>query len=60
MTEKNKDKNICRCPFCNAEIELSEKPFCEHCQIDIEVKYCKDCGKLIPPEVTVCPICGQS
>ena len=42
---KDKERNTCNCPFCNTEIELSEKPFCEHCQTDIKVNFCKDCGK---------------
>jgi len=60
MKGRNKDKNICICPYCNAEIELSERPFCEHCQLDIEINYCKECGKPVPPEAKVCPACGQS
>ncbi len=60
MTDVNKDKNKCKCPFCDAEIETKEMTFCEHCKVDIKVSYCKECGKPIPPEATVCPECGQS
>jgi hypothetical protein len=61
MTDTNKDKNKCKCPFCDAELtEVEDKPFCMHCKIGVEIKYCKKCGKPIPPEETVCHECGQS
>jgi len=58
MTDTNKDKNKCKCPFCDAELtEVEDKPFCMHCKIGVESK---KCGKPIPPEETVCHECGQS
>ncbi len=56
----NKNLNICKCPFCESELENQGMPYCKTCNITI--KFCTHCGKPLPidSESTVCPECGQS
>jgi len=60
MTEKNNTTKECKCPFCDAELEIKDMPFCDSCNLEVDIKICKDCGKPIPAEVSICPECGQS
>jgi hypothetical protein len=54
----NEDKNKCKCPFCDGELDEAFIPFCKTC--NVMIKYCIHCGKPIPVESTICPECGQS
>lgn len=60
MTDKKNNSKSCKCPFCDAELEIKDMPFCTACKLEVDVKICKDCGKPIPVEVSICPECGQS
>ena len=48
----------CKCPFCEGELEEELVPFCKTCMVPI--RYCSNCGTVIPSEETNCPECGQS
>jgi len=60
MADKKNNSKACKCPFCDAELEIKDMPFCTACKLEVEVKTCKNCGKTIPIEISVCPECGQS
>ncbi len=60
MTDKKNSSKSCKCPFCDAELEITDMPFCTACKLEVDVKVCKNCGKTIPMEISVCPECGQS
>ena len=60
MTDKKNNSKSCKCPFCDAELEIKDMPFCTACKLEVDFKICKNCGKPIPAEVSICPECGQS
>lgn len=54
--EKNAD--VCRCPFCDVEIEVrAESALCAACRTIIVE--CERCGKPVRDGVDKCPHCGQ-
>ncbi len=54
----NKDRK-CKCPYCDAELELScfDPAFCEPCGKEIVV--CKQCGTSYGKDQKVCPKCKK-
>ena len=56
--EKENKSNVCKCPFCESELEVQGLPYCKTCNVTIVI--CKNCGKPIPAESAICPECGQS
>ena len=58
MSEKNDKKIKCKCPYCDAEIEFEEFPFCSSC--NIQITYCKKCGMPVPINSAKCPSCGET
>lgn len=60
MEEKREGKTvICRCPYCEAEVEAAvDMPaFCQPCQIIIIT--CINCGEAVRKGTEECPHCGQ-
>ena len=52
MEEK---KTVCKCPYCDADIEFIEdmSPFCEPCSITIII--CENCGAKAREGAERCP-----
>ncbi|MGQ9536304.1 MAG: hypothetical protein ACUVRX_03005 [Actinomycetota bacterium] len=60
MSGKEEEKSvICRCPYCEAEIEAAvDMPaFCQPCQIVIVT--CAACGGAAREGADKCPHCGE-
>ncbi|WP_287152460.1 hypothetical protein [Candidatus Solincola tengchongensis] len=60
MEERGEERTvICRCPFCESEIEAAvDMPaFCQPCQIVIVT--CSACGGAAREGTEICPHCGQ-
>ncbi|MBN2028059.1 MAG: hypothetical protein JW854_15020 [Actinobacteria bacterium] len=56
MEEK---KTVCKCPYCDADIEFIEdmSPFCQPCSITIIT--CESCGGKAREGTENCPECGK-
>jgi predicted amidophosphoribosyltransferase len=46
------------CPQCGADIELEHGLTCEYCGFEVPGKKCSQCGRDIPDESIMCPLCG--
>jgi predicted amidophosphoribosyltransferase len=55
MEKDRKTVNQCKCPYC--DIPISEpSPFCGGC--GNRLRFCSECGYVIPRMVERCPQCG--
>jgi hypothetical protein len=60
MEEKTTDEvRICKCPYCDAEVECIEElsAICEPCSITIIT--CEKCGGKMREGADECPECGE-
>ena len=49
-------KGTCCCPFCDSALEMPY-PFCQAC--GSELRYCPECGQLLPKDAESCPHCAE-
>ncbi|MFQ5834634.1 MAG: zinc ribbon domain-containing protein [bacterium] len=49
------EEKPCICPYCDASLS-KPFPFCQAC--GKEVRFCSQCGKVLPGQTFVCPHCG--
>jgi len=56
---KKGEKIICKCPYCEGEIEISPEfsAFCRPCQVTIIT--CRSCGGPAREGLEKCPHCGE-
>ena len=54
-----KKERKCKCPFCDAELELScfEPLFCKPCGVELVI--CKHCGTSYAKKLKECPSCKK-
>mgnify|MGYP005837197571 CR=1 FL=1 len=60
MEDKSNEKGIiCKCPYCEQEIEAATEipAFCRPCQIVIVA--CASCGEAVREGAEECPHCGE-
>ena len=53
MKKEKAQKDKCKCPFCDIEVEFA---FCKSC--DKEFLECHICGGLVEKQSAVCSVCG--
>jgi hypothetical protein len=55
---KKVEASACKCPYCDADLELMEEllQFCKPCSITIIT--CAECGGMVREGAERCPECG--